>query len=204
MKVNIYFSKTLNYPSSLDCMTPGNYCIASVQQKRLPNSIGTNLRNIKPYKVIPLYFDMIAIRRRPNVYTSEEMRMKSQNDINFNGNDFYIIRPTDIMNMANVATINSIVYASTSLPVLTQDDSNVRYCSAENLPDKSLVAPNGQTIYHCTHLIQLKLDQVYEFILIDNGTSPVISHPIHLHADPFQVSCGHSHVLYNRSTTGFY
>lgn len=105
------------------------------------------------------------------------------------------------MNSANVATINSIVNAPTPLPVLTQDDSHIRYCNAENLPDRYAVAPNGQTIYHCPHLIPLKLDKVYEFILIDNGTSPDISHPIHIHADPFQVSVCHFYAFYNNSTS---
>lgn len=86
-----------------------------------------------------------------------------------------------------IPTVNSIAYMPGPVPGLTQDDTNVRYCNADNLPQTFNVAPNGRPVYHCPHLISLKLDKVYEFILFDNGTSTTLSHPIHVHGDPFQV-----------------
>lgn len=74
------------------------------------------------------------------------------------------------------------------VPGLIQDDSHVRYCNADELPEKYDVAPDGQIIYHCPHLIPLELDKVYEFILLDNTTSTTLSHPIHMHGDPFEIS----------------
>lgn len=94
---------------------------------------------------------------------------------------------SDVINSVVIPTINNIAYAPGPVPGVAQDDSNVRYCHANNWPEKYDIAPNGQIIYHCPHLIPLKLDKVYEFILLDNTTSSTISHPFHLHGDPFQV-----------------
>lgn len=55
----------------MDCHTPGSFCIAAAQQKNVPNSIGTNLRNFEPIEVISLCFDLIPIRKRPFVFKSE-------------------------------------------------------------------------------------------------------------------------------------
>lgn len=172
----------LNYPYS-DCETPGKICIASVQQKKLSNSIGTNLRNIKPYKTIPLYFGMTTVRKRPFVYLSKCVKLKLHS-MKFRSANIFKVLFLDIINSVEIPTINDIAYAPSPVPGLIQDDSHVRYCNADQLPEKYDVAPNGQIIYHCPHLIPLKLDKVYEIILLDNTTSTTISHPIHLHGDP--------------------
>lgn len=94
---------------------------------------------------------------------------------------------SDVLSVAKVATINRIANAASSVPGLVQNDSNVRYCNANNLPDKYDLAKDNRTIYHCTHLIPLELDKVYEFLLIDDTTDELVSHPIHMHGYGFQV-----------------
>lgn len=91
------------------------------------------------------------------------------------------------MSVAKVATINRIANSLSSVPGLIQDDSNVRYCNANDLSEKYNTALDNHTVYHCTHLIPLKLDKVYEFLLIDDTTDELVSHPIHMHGYGFQV-----------------
>lgn len=101
----------------------------------------------------------------------------------FNVYNFFL----DVDNLAKVATINRIANAQSPVPGLIQNDSNVRYCDANNLPEKYEMALDGQPVYHCPHLIELELDKVYEFLLIDDTTTEPVSHPIHMHGYDFQV-----------------
>lgn len=91
------------------------------------------------------------------------------------------------MNGAKIATINRIAYTSLPVPALVQDDSNVRYCNADHLPKKNGTALDNKHVYHCPHLIPLKLNKVYDFLLIDDNTGDFVSHPIHMHGYAFQV-----------------
>lgn len=62
-----------------------------------------------------------------------------------------------------VSTMNGIANAQSSVPRLTQDDSNVPYCSADKLPEYCF----DKISCHCSHLVELELCEVYEFQLID-------------------------------------
>lgn len=62
-----------------------------------------------------------------------------------------------------ISTINGISSTSSAVPGLTQDDSDISYCNAINLPEHC----SKSQICHCPHLIELKLCEVYEFLLID-------------------------------------
>lgn len=93
----------------------------------------------------------------------------------------------DVLSVAKVATINRIANSPSSVPGLIQDDSNVRYCNANDLSKEYNTALDNHTVYHCTHLIPLELDKVYEFLLIDDTTDELVSHPIHMHGYGFQV-----------------
>lgn len=73
------------------------------------------------------------------------------------------------------------------VPGLVQDDSNVGYCNADNLPKPTGIALDNSTFYHCPHLISLELNKVYEFVLIDDTTDETVAHPIHMHGNSFQV-----------------
>lgn len=104
----------------------------------------------------------------------------------------YIIYFLDVLSVAKVATINRIANSPSSVPGLIQDDSSVRYCNANDLTKKFNIAlDNHTTVYHCTHLIPLELDKVYEFLLTDDTTDDttdvLVSHPIHMHGYGFQV-----------------
>lgn len=87
---------------------------------------------------------------------------------------------SDLPNVAVVPTINNIAYMGGPVPSLTQDESNVRHCNADNLPQRYDISSDNQTLYTCPHLIPLKLDKVYEFILIHNSTTETVGHPIHI------------------------
>lgn len=68
-----------------------------------------------------------------------------------------------------VSMVNKIASMMTPVPGLVQDDSDVPYCNATNLPkehDKDIVT--GEPVYYCPHAIQLELGQLYEIILIDD------------------------------------
>lgn len=94
----------------------------------------------------------------------------------------------DIENLAKVATINRIANVKSSVPGLVQDDSNIRYCNADNLPERQDMAFDNKTVYHCPHRIELQLDKVYDMLLIDETTDEEgVSHPIHMHGYAFQV-----------------
>lgn len=82
-----------------------------------------------------------------------------------------------------VSSINGIVNMASPVPGLTQNDSNVQYCNANNLPENHEIRLNNTIGYNCPHLIPLKLNKVYEFLLI----AEFMSHPIHLHGYLFQV-----------------
>lgn len=83
-----------------------------------------------------------------------------------------------------VAVVNQIAHMPGPVPGLTQDDSNVHYCNSGNLPDNYDTTPGNGSVYYCTHLMPLKLDKVYEVLLIGNQD---VSHPIHLHGSCFEV-----------------
>lgn len=67
---------------------------------------------------------------------------------------------------AMVGTINKITFAGTPMPGLTQNDSSIKYCNADNKNEHNC---DNDTVCHCPHLIQLELCQVYEFLLISGG-----------------------------------
>lgn len=107
------------------------------------------------------------------------------------------------MSTTEVATVNNIANSPTPVPGLIQDDSSVCYCNANNLPEKYDVGLDGQPIYHCPHLIQLKVDEVYEFVLTNNVTSTSVDHPIHLHGYTFEVLDMGTYAQLMNGTTAF-
>lgn len=66
-----------------------------------------------------------------------------------------------------VATVNDILTSSYPVPGLTQDDSAVPYCNADNLPPDC----RGGSVCHCPHLVQLELCKTYEFLIETGGGS---------------------------------
>lgn len=69
--------------------------------------------------------------------------------------------------------INKIVNVGTPQPGLVQDDSNVPYCSADNLPNKhDTDMPSGEPVYYCPHLVQLELGELYEITILDDKCMP--------------------------------
>lgn len=65
--------------------------------------------------------------------------------------------------MALVAMINNISASHTPVPLLTQDDSDVPFCNADNLPPNC----DSNSICHCNHVVELELCKNYEFLLTD-------------------------------------
>lgn len=87
---------------------------------------------------------------------------------------------------------------------LVQDDSGVEYCNYDNLPKSSDRGIDNRTIYHCPHRIELELDEVYEFLVIDDTTDEEeVSHPIHMHGYSFQVIDMGSRQQLNERKTAF-
>lgn len=69
---------------------------------------------------------------------------------------------------ALISLINRISSTNTRVRGLVQDDSNVPYCNAANLPNKhDIDIGTGDPVYYCPHVIELELDQLYEIVLID-------------------------------------
>lgn len=60
-------------------------------------------------------------------------------------------------------SVNNIITTTPPMPGLTQDDSSIQYCSANQLPSGC----NATTLCSCPHLIELKLNKVYDFIFLD-------------------------------------
>lgn len=69
---------------------------------------------------------------------------------------------------ATVTLINRIANVHPPIPALIIDDSSISYCNATKMPEKCDTAADGKPIAYCPHLIELKLGQVYEFLLVDD------------------------------------
>lgn len=150
----------MNHPHFTVCSKPGNYCIADLQHKKAPGSVGENLRN-EPAIVVPFNFREIVVAGRPLNYKSE-----------FNTLQRTVQRINAIYVIANgvlamVSTINNITNMPSPMPGLIQDDSSFPRCNMNNLPDHC----NATSVCHCSHLVQLDVCKVYEFLLIDNRES---------------------------------
>lgn len=63
--------------------------------------------------------------------------------------------------------MNRIANVQPSVPGLIQDDSHVSYCNADKLPKICDIAMDNRTVCQCSHLIELDLGQVYEFLLVN-------------------------------------
>lgn len=65
-----------------------------------------------------------------------------------------------------VAMISNISSVEKSVPLLTQeDDSDGEFCNAENLPSHC----DTESVCYCSHLVELELCKVYEFLLTGGG-----------------------------------
>lgn len=64
--------------------------------------------------------------------------------------------------------INRISNIHPPIPPLIQDDSNVEYCNADEMPKKFDTAKDGEPITYCSHKIDLELGEVYEFLATDD------------------------------------
>lgn len=84
----------------------------------------------------------------------------------FNDDLFRILASGDL---AMVSMMNNIASTHPPVPGLLQDDSNVPYCNANNLPDDcDKDIENGNPVCYCPHLIQLDIGEVYELLLLDD------------------------------------
>ncbi|XP_031624237.1 laccase-3-like isoform X2 [Contarinia nasturtii] len=166
----------LNHPHT-DCtdQNSNSYCVAALQQKQIPYPTGGNLRNKEIKKRFKLEFrNVLGTDRSMNYFT--------------------------IGDFAVISAINNISMMHPPISVLTQDDSDVKYCNAKNLPANC----DRQDLCNCIHLIPLKLCEVYEFFLYDSGRrGGSIHHPIHLHGYGFQVVDMGSMEQYKSGSTAF-
>lgn len=64
--------------------------------------------------------------------------------------------------------INRISNVHPPIPPLIQDDSNVKYCNADKIPEELDTAKDGKPIAYCSHKIDLELGKVYEILAMDN------------------------------------
>lgn len=74
-------------------------------------------------------------------------------------------------NSVMIGSINNIASSHNPVPGLTQNDSAVAYCNADNLPSNC-----EQSVCHCPHLVELKLCEAYDFLLTDNGRKYNLTH----------------------------
>ncbi|XP_031619168.1 laccase-like [Contarinia nasturtii] len=167
----------LNHPQT-DCTdkTSNSLCVAALQQKDISSPTGGNLRFENIANGFPFEFRNIIGQERPSVYLTAG-------------------------NVTMVSTINNISSVHPPFSILTQDDSSLKYCNADNLPSN---CEPGKVCY-CTHLTKLELCKVYEFFLYDLAGQPggPISHPIHLHGYGFQVVDMGTLNQYKSRTTAF-
>lgn len=67
-----------------------------------------------------------------------------------------------------VTLINRIANVHPPIPPLTQDDSDISYCNSKNMPKNSDTAKDGEPVAYCPHVIELKIGDVYEFLMVDD------------------------------------
>ena len=79
----------------------------------------------------------------------------------------FLLFHSDYGDTAYLTVMNRIANVHPSVPGLIQDDSHVSYCNADKLPKTCDMALDNQTVCHCSHLIELELGQVYEFLLVN-------------------------------------
>lgn len=75
----------------------------------------------------------------------------------------YFIIISAVGNRSLLTNMNSIVSGTSPVPGLTQKDYFVPYCDASNFSDD-----DGQ-LHFCTHRIEIKLNEVVDFVLHDLG-----------------------------------
>lgn len=63
--------------------------------------------------------------------------------------------------------MNRIANVPSPVPGLIQDDATVSYCNADKLPETCDIAMDNRTVCRCTHLIELELGEIYEFLLVN-------------------------------------
>lgn len=66
-----------------------------------------------------------------------------------------------------VTVINRIANVNPPLPPLIQD-AGIAYCNSNQMPENCVTAADGKSIAYCPHLIDLKLGEVYELLLVDD------------------------------------
>lgn len=115
-------------------------------------------------KVIPFRFELLYVVQRPNHYMS-----KFSANLNTCRNWKWLNRKISIAasgDLAKVGLINGIANTGYVMPGLSQDDSDIPYCNADHLPNH---CDSTYSICHCSHLVKLKLCEVYEFLLTDGA-----------------------------------
>lgn len=74
-----------------------------------------------------------------------------------------------------VTLINRIANVHPPMPPLIQDDAGIAYCNAKNMPQKYDTAIDGNPVAYCPHVIELKLGDVYEFLMVDDDRMQIFS-----------------------------
>ncbi|XP_031640453.1 laccase-2-like [Contarinia nasturtii] len=151
---------TLN-DATTQCGQSEDYCITDLESKAPPSTV-ENLRDELQYPVSKVYtFQFIKhFDRSDSISTSHFLSYQ---------------------NFTFITSINNISSTMPPLPILTQDDTDITYCSKDNLPPDCKI----NSVCYCIHLIELELCKVYEFHFYD--LLETVSHPIHMHGHRFQV-----------------
>lgn len=172
--------QTRNYQSlsdpQTDCLTSDSYCVAALQQMSTTPT-AENLRNV-PAKQIRLDLEFVEVKKRPHNYISKIEFIRNtfslEDSRKINHNRHFSL--TAYEDGAYLTTINRIANVQPSVPVLTQDDSHMSYCNADKLPKTCDIAVDNRTVCQCSHLIELELGQVYEFLLVNKDRMHSVSH----------------------------
>lgn len=79
----------------------------------------------------------------------------------------YLILLIGMSDLAMVGLINRIASTLTPEPGLTQNDTLIKYCKANNINGQTYDSEND--IYFCSHRVELDLGRVYEFVLFSES-----------------------------------
>lgn len=86
----------------------------------------------------------------------------------------------------NITLINSISLETPDFPVL-YDWESVPRSKMCNEQHKTQVCPANQTYCSCIYTYEFNLNEVVEFVIVDEGFTYQSNHPMHLHGHKYAV-----------------
>ncbi|XP_048752208.2 uncharacterized protein LOC125663848 isoform X2 [Ostrea edulis] len=154
-----------------------------------PFNKNSDLNTMNVDRLESLIPDDISLKVKPDRVFYLGMDFNFIENYRFNDPDFYPLQ--HMMNKGGHAhhmfspQINKISYSAPPSPPLTQytKDMEDSFCDEDSFKEKNC----KKEFCECTHRIKIKLGEVVEMVLVDEGKHMDNNHPMHMHGYNFRV-----------------